>query len=87
LQDKKSTIIKATGEARAAEMLGQAMQTSPAFLELRRLEAARDIATVMSKSRNRVYLQSDSLLMNIAQPIDLTSTAGDLRGYDTVKKS
>lgn len=44
LQDKRSTIIKAQGEAKAARLLGAAMSTSPAFLDLRRVEAAREIA-------------------------------------------
>jgi prohibitin 2 len=65
MQDKKSTIIKAKGEAMAAELLGEAMAQSPAFLEIRRLEAARDIATTIGKSRNRVFLESDSLLLNL----------------------
>ena len=41
IQDKRSTIIKAVGEAKAARLLGEAMTSSPAFLDLRRVEAAR----------------------------------------------
>jgi len=32
IQDKRSTIIKAQGEAKAAMLLGEALSTSPAFL-------------------------------------------------------
>lgn len=70
MQDKKSTIVKARGEAQAARLLGEAMDRSPAFLELRRVETARDIATTLSKSRNRVFLESDTLLLNLTSGLD-----------------
>ena len=70
LQDKRSTIIKASGEAKAAYLLGEAMAVSPAFLDLRRVEAAREIATILSRSRNRVFLESDSLMMNLTQGLN-----------------
>jgi prohibitin 2 len=69
-QDKKSTIIKAQGEAKAAKLLGEAMSRSPAFLELRRIEAAREIATILSRSRNKIFLEADTLLMNLTQGYD-----------------
>jgi len=65
IQDKKSTIIKAKGEAQAAQLLGQAMSRSPAFIELRRIEASREIAKTLARSRNRVFLESDTLLLNL----------------------
>lgn len=70
LQDKRSRIIQAIGEAKAAELLGEALTTSPAFLDLRRIEAAREIATIMSRSRNRVFLEADTLLMNLTTGLD-----------------
>ena len=48
-------------------LLGDALTTNPAFLELRRIDAAREISTIMSRSRNRVYLEADTLLMNLTQ--------------------
>lgn len=65
MEDKKSVILKAQGEARAAELIGQAVQRDPGYLELRRLEAAREIAQIIANSGNKVYLDSDSLLLNI----------------------
>jgi len=65
LQDKKSTIIKAEGEAKSAEMIGQAVQKNPGFIELRQLDAARQIAQVIAQSQNKVYLDSSSLFLNI----------------------
>lgn len=46
------------------------MSRSPAFLELRRIEASVEIAKIMSKSRNRMFLESDTLLLNITQSFD-----------------
>jgi len=51
------------------------MRTNKGFLELRRLEAARDIANVLATSGNRVMLDSQSLLLNGKQ-IDNWSRAG-----------
>jgi len=65
LQDKKSTIIKAEGEAKSAEMIGHAVQKNPGFIELRQLDAARQIAQVVAHSQNKVYLDSSSLFLNI----------------------
>lgn len=64
-QDKKSTVIRAQGEARSAEMIGTAISDNPGFVELRRLEAAREIAATVSASQNRLYLNSDTLLLNL----------------------
>lgn len=64
-QDKKSAIIRAQGEAKSAEMIGDAMRDNPAFIQLRRIEAAREIATTVQRSANRVYLDADTLQLNL----------------------
>merc|ERR1711939_888427 len=64
-QEAKSIKIKAEGEAKAASQIGDAMQDNPAFLQLRRIEAARDIAQVVSKSANSVFLDANTLLLNL----------------------
>ena len=64
-QDKKSTIIRAEGEATSARLIGEAMENNPGFIELRRINTAKDIAATIARSNNRVYLTSDSLLLNI----------------------
>lgn len=66
-QDRLSTIIKAQGEAESAEMIGNAVAKNPGYIQLRQLDAARVIADVMSKSRNQMVLDSDSLLLNVLQ--------------------
>lgn len=65
IQDKKSTIIKAEGEATSATMIGEAMRNNPGYIELRQLDAAKAISETVSKSSNKVYLDSQSLLLNI----------------------
>jgi len=64
-QDRKSKIIHAQGESQAVKMVGAAMQKNPAFAELRRIDAAREIARSIANSPNRVFLNSDALLVNL----------------------
>jgi len=64
-QDQKSTILRAEGEAKSAEMIGAAVEENPGYIELRQLEAAKEIATKVARSRNKAYLDSDSLLLNL----------------------
>ena len=46
------------------------MKQSPAFLDLRRVEAAKEIATVLGRSRNKVFLEADTLLMNLTSGLN-----------------
>jgi len=46
------------------------MKDSPAYIDLRRIEAAREIAKSLSNSRNKVYLDSDALLLNLTSGLD-----------------
>jgi len=64
LQEKKSIIIRAQGEAQAATLIGNAINKNPAFLSLRRIEASREIAQTLVQSNNKVYLDADTLLIN-----------------------
>lgn len=85
-QDKRSIIIKAQGEARSAQMIGKAIADNPGFVELRRIEAAQEIARVMARSTNRVYLPADTLLMNImAHEVKATGGAGGGAGAGSKK--
>jgi prohibitin 2 len=54
------------------------MQKSPAFLELRRLESAREIATGLATSRNKIFLDSEILLLNITKTLESGKTTWDL---------
>eukprot|EP01122_Echinamoeba_exundans_P013633 TRINITY_DN5989_c0_g1_i1.p1 TRINITY_DN5989_c0_g1~~TRINITY_DN5989_c0_g1_i1.p1 ORF type:complete len:319 (+),score=58.06 TRINITY_DN5989_c0_g1_i1:36-959(+) len=64
-QDKQAAIARASGEARAAELIGEAVNQNPNFLKLRQLEATRDIAQIISQTQAKTYLTSDTLLVNI----------------------
>lgn len=69
-EEQKSVVVKAEGEAESARLLGEAMKKAgPAFLELRRIEAAREIATALSKSQNKVLLNSDGLFLNLSRKL------------------
>lgn len=79
LQDKRSIVIKAQGEAKAVEMIGKAVANNPGFVQLRRIDAAREVATTVANSQNQVYLPSDTLLLSTlgavssADPVSGTS--------------
>ncbi|KAG7536515.1 hypothetical protein ISN44_As13g004590 [Arabidopsis suecica] len=64
-QDKKSAVIRAQGEAKSAQLIGQAIANNEAFITLRKIEAAREIAQTIARSANKVYLNSSDLLLNL----------------------
>ncbi|XP_062853340.1 prohibitin-2b [Trichomycterus rosablanca] len=64
-QDQKQKIIQAEGEAQAAKMLGEAVTKNPGYLKLRRIRAAQNISKTIAASQNRVYLNADSLVLNL----------------------
>eukprot|EP00877_Chromochloris_zofingiensis_P003190 jgi/Chrzof1/12872/Cz07g10130.t1 len=67
IQDKQSAIVRAQGEAQSATLIGQAIQQNPAFITLRKIEAAREIAHTIASSSNRVFLSNESLLLNLRE--------------------
>jgi prohibitin 2 len=86
LQEKKSIVIKAEGEAQSAQLIGNAIQNNPAFIQLRRIEAAKEIASMVVSSSNKVYLNADSLMINTLGDSDLhehvdTSAKGRKNGW------
>merc|ERR1712178_96719 len=65
--EKQATVIKAAGEAESAQILSQSFQESgKGLIEIRRIEAAKEIAEPLARSRNVTYLPSgQSVLMNL----------------------
>lgn len=63
--EKQTIITKAKGQAQATELIGNAVKKNPAFMKLRKIDAAKEIAETVSKSPNRIYLNADSLLLNL----------------------
>eukprot|EP00761_Pharyngomonas_kirbyi_P013112 gb/GECH01013139.1/.p1 GENE.gb/GECH01013139.1/~~gb/GECH01013139.1/.p1 ORF type:complete len:272 (+),score=66.05 gb/GECH01013139.1/:1-816(+) len=55
-QEKLAAIIRAEGESEAARLISNALKSGPGLIELRRIEASRDIARTLSKSRNVAYM-------------------------------
>jgi prohibitin 2 len=72
-QEKQGTIVKAQGEAQSAELIGEAIKKSKGYVELKRIDTAREIAQILSQSGNRVLLDNDSLLLNVASGADFKS--------------
>ncbi|KAK9089085.1 hypothetical protein Scep_028167 [Stephania cephalantha] len=75
-QDEKSAFIRAQGEAKSAKLIGEAIANNPAFLILRKIEAARAISEIIANSASRVFLNSDNLLLNL-QDLNLEKAGGE----------
>merc|ERR1711871_403235 len=50
LEEKRSIIIKAQGKARSAQLISSGMKDDLGFIELRRFDAAKEIAATMARS-------------------------------------
>jgi len=58
-QEKRAAVIRAEGESEAAILITEALSThGNGFIEVRRIDAARDIAETLARSRNVSYLPS-----------------------------
>lgn len=68
-QLKKAAVISAEGDSNAAALLAKAFgDAGEALVELRRIEAAEEIASNLAKARNVVYLPSkQGTLLNLPQ--------------------
>ncbi|KAK2584790.1 hypothetical protein KPH14_007108 [Odynerus spinipes] len=68
-QQKKASIITAEGDAQAASLIAKSLgEAGDGLVELRRIEAAEDIAYNLSKSRNVAYLPpGQNILLNLQQ--------------------
>jgi len=66
---KQAAVIQAEGDTEAAELLAKAFaQAGEGLVELRRIEAAEDIANNMAQSRNVIYLpQGQQTLLALPQ--------------------
>src|SRR5689334_18229519 len=56
-QEKQAAIIRAEGEAFAADIISTALQQAgPGLVQLRRIEASKEIATTLAHASNVTYL-------------------------------
>ncbi|GAV52651.1 hypothetical protein ZYGR_0AG06420 [Zygosaccharomyces rouxii] len=63
-QEKQGLVVKAQGDAKSAELIGEAIRKSKDYVELKRLDTAREIAQILARSPNRVVLDNEALLLN-----------------------
>lgn len=66
-QERKAAVIRAEGESESARLISEATKAAgPGMIELRRIEAAKDIAEKMARGRNIAYLPSgNNMLMSL----------------------
>ncbi|KAK4240029.1 putative prohibitin protein [Achaetomium macrosporum] len=66
-QEKQAMVVKAQGEARSAELIGEAIKKNKAYVELKKLENARAIAALLQEAggKNRLLLDSEGLGLNV----------------------
>ncbi|KAL2112762.1 hypothetical protein VUR80DRAFT_6483 [Thermomyces stellatus] len=66
-QEKQAMVVKAQGEARSAELIGEAIKKNKAYVDLKKIENARIIASTLQDQggKNRLMLDSDGLGLNV----------------------
>merc|ERR1719343_1113793 len=67
-QERQATVIRSEGEAEAAKMISEALKEhGSGLIEVRRIDAAKDIAESLAKSPNVMYLPAgQQMLLNVA---------------------
>jgi prohibitin 1 len=69
-QEKQASIIRAEGEALAAELISKALESAgEGLVAFRRIEASKEIATVLAQSRNVTYLPNGGSNMLLNMPM------------------
>ncbi|KAJ3120712.1 Prohibitin-1, subunit of the prohibitin complex (Phb1p-Phb2p) [Nowakowskiella sp. JEL0407] len=69
-REKEAAIIRAEGESTAAELISQALQKSgQGHVELRRIEASKEIAQQLSQGKDVTYLPASkgNMLLNVSR--------------------
>jgi prohibitin 1 len=69
-QEKLAAIIKAEGEAIAADLISKSIdKAGDGLIQFRRIEAAKEIASTLASSRNVTYLPASkdgsNMLLNL----------------------
>lgn len=75
-QEQKARVTLAEGEAEAARLIADSLKLGPGLIEMRKLEAAKEIAQTLAESKNVVYLPGGGGGAN----------AGDSRGPNLLLK-
>ncbi|PSS16904.1 hypothetical protein M430DRAFT_51231 [Amorphotheca resinae ATCC 22711] len=71
-QEKQAMVVRAQGEARSAELIGDAIKKSRSYVDLKRIENARAIAQILQEAggRNKLYLDSEGLGLNVSEAFE-----------------
>ncbi|KAI9868609.1 MAG: Prohibitin-2, subunit of the prohibitin complex (Phb1p-Phb2p) [Trichoglossum hirsutum] len=74
-QEKQAMVVRAQGEARSAELIGDAIKKSRSYVDLKRIENARAIATIIAEAggQNKLYLDADGLGLNVNEKTERSS--------------
>ncbi|KAG7893572.1 hypothetical protein KL905_002300 [Ogataea polymorpha] len=64
IQEKQSLVVKSQGDAKSAQLIGEAIKKSKDYVELKRLDTAKEIASILARSPNKVILDNEALLLN-----------------------
>eukprot|EP00403_Amphidinium_massartii_P018249 CAMPEP_0178430686 /NCGR_PEP_ID=MMETSP0689_2-20121128/31450_1 /TAXON_ID=160604 /ORGANISM="Amphidinium massartii, Strain CS-259" /LENGTH=272 /DNA_ID=CAMNT_0020052555 /DNA_START=104 /DNA_END=922 /DNA_ORIENTATION=+ len=66
-QERQATVIRSEGEAQAAQMISDALKEhGMGLIEVRRIDAAKDIAETLAKSSNVMYMMpGQQMLVNV----------------------
>ncbi|KAL2879524.1 Prohibitin-1, subunit of the prohibitin complex (Phb1p-Phb2p) [Colletotrichum sp. CLE4] len=73
-QERQANVIRAEGEAESAETISRAIaKNGDGLVQIRKIEAARDIAATLSSNPNVAYLPSggkggNQMLLNVGRP-------------------
>lgn len=75
-QERLAAITRAEGDSKAAELISQALsEAGPGLIELRKIDAAKEIAATLSQARSVTYMpHSAPILLNV--PAALPSASG-----------
>lgn len=65
-QEKQAMVVRAQGEARSAELIGDAIKKSRSYVQLREFDNAKAIASILQHSKNKVYLSAEALGLNVS---------------------
>jgi len=68
-QEKQAMVVRAQGEARSAELIGDAIKKSRSYVDLKRIENARIIAGIIQEAggKNKLYLDSQGLGLDVTE--------------------
>jgi prohibitin 1 len=65
-KEREAAVIRAEGEAEAAQIVNAALaESGPGLIEVRRIDTAKEIASALAQSRNVTYLPGSSSGSNI----------------------